>query len=711
MKIIPQLLLATLVLTVFLCACGQQKDTVATPTAIPAAKVSALDTLKKAASAGDTKAQLELAKRFDKGDGVGKNLTTAFEWYQKAAEGGNADAMLATADCFFDGRGVQQDMQRGKHWLIKAADAGNPEAQYRHARTFGRTEQSTFIMGEKNDRKNQQENAKRYLEWIDKATKQNYPAAQYALGMTYLRGAVGIAEFFLINYFGEGDSLEDVIGKRRKLIEPEPDKGVPLLKQSADAGYWQAQWALAVLYQTGLGKIKSDKDLSQKYWKLLADQANPDVQYQIGGLYHSTNVRNYKVGKNKYQGRDLAFDETNKVAMEWFQKAADKNNKDALYDLGKMYRDELGILNDNHKAMELIKRAAELGHGEAIQVLAFALLGGNGVAKDYTEAQKWLLKAADQDPGVIMAKDSGVHKARNALGAFYEFGLGVNKDLVLAYAWYNVAASGGSQKAEQNLARVERNLNPDELAEAQTLSRKWQPGKPMVRANAANQLPLAVGTSAAVGSPLKYVSMGTGFYISPNGNAVTNSHVISGCKEIRIPVENTVAKLVVADQANDLALIKLDVTGKHSLAFPDTDTLKQGEDIFVFGFPLDGYLPSTGNITPGIISALAGPGNNSSLLQITAPVQQGNSGGPLLNKKGKAVGVVVGKVDAIKVAKFTGDIPQNINFAIAARTVKSFLDANRIDYKKSGDFFAFDKDAVGIADEARKVSLKIECWK
>ena len=116
-----------------------------------------------------------------------------------------------------------------------------------------------------------------------------------------------------------------------------------------------------------------------------------------------------------------------------------------------------------------------------------------------------------------------------------------------------------------------------------------------------------------------------------------------------------------------------------AVQFPDSDDIKQGEEIFVFGFPLDGYLPSAGNITPGIISALAGPGNNSSLVQMTAPVQPGNSGGPLLNKKGKVVGVVVGKANAIKIAKVTGDIPQNINFAIAPRTVKSFLDGNRVE--------------------------------
>ena len=484
------------------------------------------------------------------------------------------------------------------------------------------------------------------------------------------------------------------------------------MKESADAGYWQAQWALAVLYQSGFGKIKSDKDASDKYWKLLSEQSEPKVQLQIGHHYHEASKKYYKDGKNKYQGRSLNFDDTNKVAHEWYLKAADKGVVGALHSLGLIYRDGTGVYKDEQKAIEHFKLAAEKGSHDSMRELAFAYLNGNGVVKDYAEAHKWLLKSADEDN---KSSWSDVHKARNALGALYEYGWGVERDTVLAYAWYNIAASGGYDKAKQNLARVEKAIKPEELREAQTLSREWKPGQPMVRSGSTpSGISGANGSStisSSSGKTLKLAVVGTGFFISSNGNVITNSHVIEGCGEIRIPADSTTGKLVVADQANDLALVKLEVTGKPSVQFPNADDLKQGEEVFAFGFPLDGYLPSAGNITTGIISALAGPGNNSSLIQITAPVQPGNSGGPLLNKKGKVIGVVVGKANAIKIAKVTGDIPQNINFAIAPRTVKSFLDGNRVEYQKKGDTFSFDKDSVAIADEARKASMKIECWR
>jgi S1-C subfamily serine protease len=129
-----------------------------------------------------------------------------------------------------------------------------------------------------------------------------------------------------------------------------------------------------------------------------------------------------------------------------------------------------------------------------------------------------------------------------------------------------------------------------------------------------------------------------------------------------------------------------------------------------FGFPLEGYLPSAGNITTGLISALSGPANNSSLIQISTPVQQGNSGGPVMDLKGEVVGVVVGKADVIRIAKATGDILQNVNFAVSAATLQAFLDANRLEYKKSS-YFSMAKKPDALVDEARAFTAKVECWR
>jgi TPR repeat protein len=648
---------------------------------------SSLDALKKAAEGGDAKAQFDFGMRFVWGNGVEANPKTALEWMLKGAEGGNAAAMWYAGSAYEEGFGVTKDLDKSKMWIKKAAEAGNVDAQYSYARTFGQTSRATWILGSKEDKP---EFARQYTEWLDKASKQGHKTAQYELGMTYLLGA---------NEFSWD-------ANSKKIIESDTDKALPLLKTSADSGYWQAQWAVAVLYQSGFGKIKGNKDESDKYWKLFAEQTDPDVQNRIGVLYGEDQKKYYTDGKNKYQGKALDFVETNKVAFEWYRKSAEQNNKYAQYNLGRMYGYGLGVFKDEKKAFEYYEKSAKQGHFTSMSEVAFAYLDGTGVVKDYTEAYNWLVKAAEGEDE---------NRARNALGVLYEFGWGVDKDIVLAYAWYNIAASADFGKAKENLVRVEKVIKREDLREAQTLSREWKPGKLMARADVPQNVTSATGsTSSATASnskTMKLSSVGTGFYISPNGNVLTNNHVVDGCGEIRIPLESSKGKLVVADQSNDLALVKLEVSGKPSLQFPSADELKQGEEVFAFGFPLDGYLPGSGNITTGIISALAGPSNNSSLIQTTAPVQPGNSGGPLMNKKGNVVGVVVGKANAIKIAKVTGDIPQNINFAISARTVKSFLDGNNIEYRKKGDTFTFDKDSVAIAEEARKASLKIECWR
>ena len=78
--------------------------------------------------------------------------------------------------------------------------------------------------------------------------------------------------------------------------------------------------------------------------------------------------------------------------------------------------------------------------------------------------------------------------------------------------------------------------------------------------------------------------------------------------------------------------------------------IRPGEDVIALGFPLQGRLSDTVKVTKGTISALSGPGNDRTLIQTTAPVQAGSSGGPLLDTSGNLVGVVVGKISSVDVA-------------------------------------------------------------
>ena len=211
---------------------------------------------------------------------------------------------------------------------------------------------------------------------------------------------------------------------------------------------------------------------------------------------------------------------------------------------------------------------------------------------------------------------------------------------------------------------------------------------------------------------IRVSSTGTGFVVSKAGHVLTNYHVVDDCKEVRaqIPAGVTaVAPVVARDPRNDLALLKLSSPPAMTATFRDGQIVRQGDSVVAVGFPLHGLLASGANLTTGTISALAGLGDDTRFLQISAPVQPGNSGGPLLDLSGNVVGIVVSKLDAIRVAKAIGDIPQNVNFAISAAVARGFLDAKSVKYEIAPSNKKLEVADVG--ELAKKFTVVIECWK
>lgn len=188
---------------------------------------------------------------------------------------------------------------------------------------------------------------------------------------------------------------------------------------------------------------------------------------------------------------------------------------------------------------------------------------------------------------------------------------------------------------------------------------------------------------------------------------VTNAHVVKGCSEVSIgpPEQRVTARVVARDNDNDLALLR---AATHPTAVAALRlSVRQGEAVADYGYPLPGLLASGGNLTTGNITALSGIGDDSRLLQISAPVQPGNSGGPLLDGGGNVIGIVEGKLNAIKVATAFGDVPQNVNFAIKALVVATFLDSNGVNYQ-TGQLGA-GRSPADIAEDAKHFTVPVEC--
>ena len=162
-----------------------------------------------------------------------------------------------------------------------------------------------------------------------------------------------------------------------------------------------------------------------------------------------------------------------------------------------------------------------------------------------------------------------------------------------------------------------------------------------------------------------------------------------------------------ARQGNDLAIIRIKSTPRAVADFREGRPVRPGDPIVAMGYPLAGLLASAANISTGIVSALAGIGDDSRYLQISAPVQPGNSGGPLLDASGHVVGIVTAKLDAIRTLDVTGDIPQNVNFAIKAEVDRTFLNSRGLSYRTARSDRQLTPADIG--DIARPFTVQIIC--
>ena len=169
-------------------------------------------------------------------------------------------------------------------------------------------------------------------------------------------------------------------------------------------------------------------------------------------------------------------------------------------------------------------------------------------------------------------------------------------------------------------------------------------------------------------------SSGTGFFLSKDGYIITNYHVIENARTIKVSGINDdtktsyTARVEISDKQNDLAILRItDVSFKPLTNIPYTfkyTTSSVGEDCFVLGYPLISTMGLDIKLTNGIISSKTGFEGNIAEYQMSAPVQPGNSGGPLFDKNGNIIGVVCAKHREA----------ENAGYAIKASYIRNLVD-------------------------------------
>jgi S1-C subfamily serine protease len=200
-------------------------------------------------------------------------------------------------------------------------------------------------------------------------------------------------------------------------------------------------------------------------------------------------------------------------------------------------------------------------------------------------------------------------------------------------------------------------------------------------------------------------SNGTGFFVAADGYVVTNAHVVEGCEDPKVvcglagPVS---AHVLARDAANDLALLKVEAGSDHVATL--RAGVKIGEEIAAFGYPLLDRLSTGGNFTAGNVSALAGYKNDSRHIQISAAIQPGNSGGPVIDQCGNVVGVVVGILPAHEKGA-----AQNVAFAININVLTAFLNSHGVPYSTGTSERSLQ--TVDLAEQAQSITVLILCEK
>lgn len=366
------------------------------------------------------------------------------------------------------------------------------------------------------------------------------------------------------------------------------------------------------------------------------------------------------------------------AAIRSLQPLADKGNTQAMVLLGTLYQEGLGkVSRDSSRAMTYFRKAAEEGNATAQAALGRAYANGDGVSRSPNQAYYWLAIAAANAP----------------------------------------AAGRASLLKERNAAAME--ISKGEVDQADEMAARFL-GRPVATSSPESKRPVSLvpkpSTALAPAKPKARStrSAGSGFIIAADGKVVTNAHVVPECKTIQVTFADRTkreAQLLAQDKGEDLALLSVSATDLPVAGFRSDAPLRSGDGVVVVGFPLSTVLSAEANVTAGVISALAGMKGDQRFFQLTAPVQKGNSGGPLADMNGAVIGMVTKKLDAMKIAGRTGDLPQNVNFALKSERIEAFLAKNDVDGLPATEIAEDTLSVADVGERIKRVTVFVVCEK
>ncbi len=448
-----------------------------------------------------------------------------------------------------------------------------------------------------------------------------------------------------------------------------------LLERAAAAGDRRALDALAEMLVAGDGGAQ-DLDRASALFRASAEKGYARAYLDLARLHR----------RSDFAERD------DRKAYEFAEEAARMGYAPAFGYLGALIANGTGTQKNPQLAMTWLRRGASAGDRTSKANLGYLLVRGDGVSSSPREGERLLKDAASEGSAVAMAYLARLYRSGQALARDYE----------RAYFYATLALANGAPARPQLAAlrdELETRLPVERVAALQKQARDWRPRKVSAPARQGADADTADARDRDPANPLRVAGAGTGFFVSRDGHALTNAHVVSGCERV-VARDRGDARVVFADAASDLAILKV------ARPAPDWARFRSGparlaEPVYLFGYPLANILAASGNFTSGLVSSVIGYRNNPSMFQLTAPVQRGNSGGAVFDSAGGVLGVVVGQLRA--------ETAQNANFAIHARVARRVLEANGVEPEEASGAARLEPEE--IAEIARRVSVQVLCLK
>ena len=491
--------------------------------------------------------------------------------------------------------------------------------------------------------------------WFRLAAEKGFAWSQYELGGMYATGrGVLKDDVAAVHWFRlaaeQGLSIaESNLGfmyEEGRGVEQNYSEAFFWYGKAAEQGYASAQFSLARMYEVGRSVQQSDA-LAAHWYRLAADQGDEYAQFRLGLAFSD--------------GRGVSQDDTE--AIHWYGAAAGRGHPQAQYVLGLMHVFGRGVEQDFDQAIVWYLRAARQGVVDAQFNLARMYSAGRRIEQNDVEAFVWYRSAAEQ----------GHPESQYELGLRYYAGRGVGENHIYALAWLELAArQPGNHRSDAVAAR-------DDVARGVTLIDRQEAERIAEELRRAGAIKAPEGRLTQRSAPPESPA-GTAFVVDPSGLLLTAHHVVERATSISVSCNGgpaVPATIRSSSPTVDMALLQVeDSLGTEAfLTLASDNEASLGDRVFTIGYPSTGLLGLDPKYTEGTVSALSGYEGDASFLQISVPIQPGNSGGALVNERGEVVGVVVSSANVVRFVQESGQLPQNINWAIKSNFARGLFPA------------------------------------